>query len=368
MLLGRRDAHQAGRNAPRGQPAHRAERGALHVTAQTEHATRPVALFVVGAQRSGTSALTRVLSLSGATLPDTLLQADKANPRGYWEPRPALDLNEAILHQHRSHWADPSLRLQEPGTIDAEETAARIAEIGAFLATLPKVPVVVIKEPRITLLCGLWFEAARQAGFDVATIVTVRHPQEVIASLGVHGGTSPELSSALWLKYSLLADKHTRGLPRVFVEYANLLEDWQRELSRISETLALELNQQADGSIEEFLAQSLRRQRHQGPVKDLFGTNWMSSVYEALSAAARDERLDEATLDHALEAYRAGERDFRTISEDYRNFHHEITRPSLPKLVGKFFTTAHRRNKSRPSIVATPSVAEPVPHIATQGD
>jgi hypothetical protein len=62
----------------------------------------------------------------------------------------------------------------------------------------------------------MWFEAARLAGFDVTTVIAVRHPQEVIASFGKSGiGTSKELSGALWLKYSLLAERHTRLAARV---------------------------------------------------------------------------------------------------------------------------------------------------------
>ena len=67
-------------------------------------------------------------------------------------------------------------------------------------------------------LCGLWFEAARQAGFDSVVVIPVRHPQESIASHAARDRASPELSSALWLKYNLLAERHTRALPRVFVE------------------------------------------------------------------------------------------------------------------------------------------------------
>ena len=63
--------------------------------------------------------------------------ADRANPRGYWEPRQALHLNDAILRRHGSAAFDTSLRLQEEGAFDAEEKAACIAEIGAFLTTLP---------------------------------------------------------------------------------------------------------------------------------------------------------------------------------------------------------------------------------------
>ena len=100
---------------------------------------------------------------------------------------------------------------------------------------------------------------------------------------------SPELSSALWLKYNLLAERHTRALPRVFVEYANLLDDWRREIKRMSTALAIDLNTRDEGAIEEYIKQDLQHQRHCGPVTEPFGTGWNSAVYEALRAAARDE-------------------------------------------------------------------------------
>ncbi|GLV08475.1 hypothetical protein MyChFU_17950 [Mycobacterium intracellulare subsp. chimaera] len=71
-------------------------------------AVRPVALFVLGMARSGTSALTRVLSLCGSTLPAGMCGADGNNPRGYWEPRAAIMLNETILRRHDSNWYDGS--------------------------------------------------------------------------------------------------------------------------------------------------------------------------------------------------------------------------------------------------------------------
>ncbi len=105
--------------------------------AQTGTAARPVALFVLGVPRSGTSALTRVLSLCGATLPVGLAGANSGNPLGYWEPRASHRLNYTILRCHGSEWFDPTLRLQEEGAFDADESAACIAEIRAFLTTLP---------------------------------------------------------------------------------------------------------------------------------------------------------------------------------------------------------------------------------------
>jgi hypothetical protein len=312
--------------------------------AQPGTAARPVALFVLGMARSGTSALTRVLSLCGGTLPPGMMGANRSNPLGYWEPRKVAVLNFAILRRHGSTIYDPSLRLQEEGAFDAEEKAACIAEIRAFFTTLPAAPLVVIKDPSIAVLSGVWFEAARLAGFDVVAVTAVRHPQEVSASCRASYRMSPELSSALWLKYTLLSERHTRGLPHVFVDYANLLDDWRREVKRISAALAIDLNTRDEGAIEEFLTPDLHRQRHRGPVTEPFGTDWISAVYETLCAAARDEPWDQPALDRVFEAYRASEHGFRTVFKDYRRYHKgRLVPPSINKLGLEVLAMAHRR-------------------------
>lgn len=308
-------------------------------------AARPVALFVLGVNRSGTSALTRVLSLCGGALPAGLAGANSGNPLGYWEPRAAHRINYKILRRHRSVWFDPTLRLQEEDAFDAGQKATYVAKIGEFLATLPAAPLVVIKDLNITALSGLWFEAARRVGFDIVTAITVRHPQEVAASLAALNRTSPPLASALWLKYSLLAERNTRGLPRVFVDYANLLEDWRREVKRISAALAIELNARDEGAVDEFLRPDLHRQRYLGQVTEPFGSNWISVVYQALCAAARDEAWDQSALDRVFEAYRASEWCFRTASEDFHRLHrfNWLVRPTILNLLYEMLAIAHRR-------------------------
>lgn len=310
--------------------------------------TRPLALFVLGMARSGTSALTRVLSLCGGSLPPQLIGADVSNPLGLWEPRKAIDINETILYRQHSGWADPTMRLQEDGGFDPKQKATSIREIGAFFRTLPKAPVVVIKEPRITLLSNLWFEAARQSGFDVAAVIAVRHPQEVAASLATRDRATP-LSNALWLKYSLLAERQTRGQPRVFVEYANLLEDWRREVTRISSALGINLETRDEAAIEEFLKPDLRRQRNSGSATNLFGTVWISQAFDAMCAAADGEPLDESLLDRVFEAYTNSERDFRAAVTDFRDHFslnnvllRTVLRPSVLNGIRTVFYTATR--------------------------
>jgi hypothetical protein len=318
----------------------------VRVTAASQPGTaaRPVVLFVLGMARSGTSALTRVLSLCGGTLPAGMVGANRDNRLGYWEPRKVAVLNYAILRRHGSTIYDPSLRLQEEGAFDAEEKAACIPEIRAFLTTLPTAPLVVIKELQITGLFDMWFEAARLAGFDVVAVIAVRHPQEVNASCRKSYRMLPDLSSALWLKYTLLAERHTRNVPRVFVDYANLLDDWRPEIKRISAALAIDLNTRDEDAIEEFLTPDQRHQRHGGPVTEPFGTDWLSVVYETLCAAARDEPWDQSALDRVYEAYRASEHGFRTVFKDYRRFHRgRLVPPSINRLGLEVLAMAHRR-------------------------
>lgn len=310
-------------------------------------ATRPVVLFVLGTQRSGTSAMTRVLSLCGGTLPTGMLGADAGNPRGNWEPRKAIGINEAILYRHGSAWFDPSLRLLEEGALGPKEKAACIAEISAYLKTMPAAPLVVIKDPRITTLSELWFEAARMAGLDVAALIAVRHPQEVISSVAASWKISSELSSALWLKYNLMAERHTRDVPRVFVEYTSMLTDWRREMKRVSAALSIDLENRDEDAIDEFLTPDLRRQRNCGPVIERFGTDWISASYDALCAAARDDSPDMARLDRIFEAYQASEHDYRTLFEDFhsrsKSVQSRIFRPSVVKPMIELMAMIHRR-------------------------
>ena len=308
---------------------------------------RPVVLFVLGMGRSGTSAITRVLALTGVALPGGMVGSDKHNPRGYWEPRGAIYLNETILRRHDSNWYDPTLRLDEHGAFSAKDRAACIAQIGQYLATLPAAPVVVIKDLRITSLSELWFEAARCNGFDVATVISLRHPQEVIPSCAKYVRITPELSSALWLKYNLQAERFTRGVPRVVVDYANLLKDWRHEVARVQAALDIDLSHQDVEALDEFLTPDLQRNRDSGPVADRFGTDWMSTVYDVLTAAARDEPWDAAELDRVYAAYRASERDFRAAQEDFRtqtnSLIRKVFRPFIVKPMHAAIAMAHGR-------------------------
>lgn len=305
---------------------------------------RRTILFVFGAARSGTSAVTRALSLCGAALPPGMLGADRTNQRGYWEPRESIYLNRKILQRHGSAWWKPGIL--DVKSFDARDRLAALSSIKAYLAELPSAPMVVIKDPHIVPLAELWFEAARNAGFHVAVVIAVRHPNEVIDSLQAVTGIEPELASALWLKASLLAEKETRCFPRVFVDYAALLEDWRREVKRVAVELDLELDWPDERAIDEFLTPDLRHHRG-GPIPDRFGAKWISKAYDVMYAAAQDQPVNTGALDRTFEQYLASEHDFRLVFEADRRYSAKtvtrLLKPVVLKWVMDVRATAHRR-------------------------
>lgn len=300
---------------------------------------RPVALFVLGNGRSGTSAMTQVLSLCGAALPPGLVGAIPDNPRGCFEPRAVIRLNQSMLRYHGSSGYDMALAPHDEGTFAVERNAAWVAKVRDYFGSLPAAPITVIKEPKTTAVSGIWFEGARQAGFDVGAIIAVRHPSEIIESLAQRASrqnyvkASPELTCAWWLRYSLLGERDTRGVPRVFVEFSNLLQDWRREVKRISTALGVDLDARDGHAADEFLTPTLRHHRESGPLPEPFGTDWVSTVYDTLVAAARDEPWDESELDRVYQAYGASERGFRQAFNDVRRYR-DIDR-LLPGFVAK---------------------------------
>jgi hypothetical protein len=277
-------------------------------------------IFILGMSRSGTSALTRILSLCGCVLPAALKEANEANPRGFWEPVDALRLNDEFLFRHQATYFDPTLRLQGELGFAPDEVEGLIDQAGAFLRQCPQGAPLVVKDHRITALFDFWLEAARRVGLGVKVIVAVRNPSEVAASLGALIAAPVELWHASWLKYNLLAELHSRLLPRVFVEYSSLLCDWRSQVARIMRALALgEVTEDGAVAIDAFLTRDLHTKRCQGPIVEPFGYPWLSDTYTILSGAANDQPLDVTKLDETLRAYRACERTFRAALDASRS-------------------------------------------------
>src|SRR6476646_896139 len=71
-----------------------------------QQAVGRVCLLVVSMHRSGTSAVTGMLSRLGADLPKTLMPADASNPQGYGESLALMEFHNRLLASAGSNWHD----------------------------------------------------------------------------------------------------------------------------------------------------------------------------------------------------------------------------------------------------------------------
>lgn len=69
--------------------------------------TPRICVFVLGAHRSGASALARVLSLLGAALPKNLpFMGPPGNETGHWEPERLIKYPDQLMAECGSTWQD----------------------------------------------------------------------------------------------------------------------------------------------------------------------------------------------------------------------------------------------------------------------
>jgi hypothetical protein len=263
-------------------------------------------IFVVSAGRSGSSALARVLSLCGGTLPLRLLPTNYGNPTGYWEPEEAVGIDDTFLLAHASSWYDTGFALQ----VDPPDAAARerfVAEIARFLATgFDGSGPLVVKEPRISGLLPYWRAAAMQLGLEAKFIHLVRSPADVASSLAQRDGLDLDHSLALWLKYNLLAERDARGAPRVFASYEELMDDWERVLARCIAELPLDLaiGEATRAAVAEYLSPDLHHHRAppEPPSTAAPLAAYVTRAYEVLRSAC-DGALETVALDAIFADY-----------------------------------------------------------------
>ena len=214
--------------------------------------------------RSGTSALTRVLTFVGCEPPRTLMEPTPDNARGYWESQPVADLNDALLGSAGTAWHD--WRPFDPGWYAspvAGEFRERAHEV--LRKEFGDSRLFVVKDPRICRLLAFWVEAIGAFGARAVVVSTVRNPLDVAASLRVRDGMDPFVGYLSWLRNVLDAEAASRALPRAYVRYARLLGDAQACVAQVGAALGIAWPRRPGldtaKDIDAFLTPELRHHR-----------------------------------------------------------------------------------------------------------
>ncbi|GAA1135020.1 sulfotransferase family protein [Nocardioides aquiterrae] len=203
-------------------------------------------LFVAGAGRSGTSTMAGLMQIMGLHVPQPEVAADETNPKGFGEPAWVVENHDRLLKEALVQVSDarPDAWF-ETGRISArEQERIRAAEWleGHFAVNRE----LVVKDPRLSWFLSLWRVAAIRTGATPVFATMLRPPAEVVGSKQTYykNRLGSAHLAASWLNMLLHTERATRESVadggRVFVRYADLLDDWTKVVMRVGEQLQLE--------------------------------------------------------------------------------------------------------------------------------
>ena len=217
-------------------------------------------VVVLGAGRSGTSAVTRGLAALGVELGGRLRRGWGKNPTGFFEDRDLLALNRKL--KRALDIRGDSLRL-----IAAEEWDAPAIRAlhGQAVATIGRrfggCPLWGYKYGRTLRLLPFWQQVYDALDLDVRYLVAIRNPLSVAASrarLDPRRGRQA-VSDLEWLVNVVPYFDRLRGLSMVAVDFDRLMAEPRAQLLRIAERLALPADEVAIGTYSDGFLEAGRR-------------------------------------------------------------------------------------------------------------
>ena len=274
--------------------------------------TRPRAgrgcVVVAGMHRSGTSVVTRVVSLLGYTLPSNLIPPHPCNPKGYWESQEIVNINREILVSAGAtleEWRGDEWRAFDSRWYASAGAKPFRERAQAVLAKeFGNSRLFVLKDPRICRLLPFWIEALESFGAPPFVVCPVRNPLDVAESLEKRDGIPHAIGLLMWLQHVLAAEAASRSVGRLFLRYDNLLLKPQSTMEQLRVALNTPFPEAASGdgvSIDEHVFPSLRHHRHDdAEVLDDPGlSEWIRRSFEILNRWTRNGEAtgDRATLD-----------------------------------------------------------------------
>ena len=196
------------------------------------------AVLVLGMHRSGTSLCSRIVNLMGFEAPRTLMPPTEANAEGYWESALISQLNDQLLSECGVLWHARGPLAADPFTV-ARRTGLYGALRDAIASEFDGAERIVLKDPRICRLVPLYEDLLTDAGYRIAPVIALRNPSEVAASLAKRDQMKTERAIRIWLRYTLEAERATRGRARAVVAYEDVVRDWRTLAVRLAEVMDL---------------------------------------------------------------------------------------------------------------------------------
>jgi hypothetical protein len=228
---------------------------------------RHTLVLVAGSGRSGTSLFSGIMQRLGFHVPQPEVAADPTNPRGFAESKWVVDFHIGLLDRAAVQVADARpAAWGKTGRIANDDSVRR--QLRDWLAAeFRQADHIIIKDPRLSWFLPLWRQCAEDVGAAPKFATVLRHPAAVVESKQrSYGSWQGDVErTAGWINQVLFTERATRGGPRVFVKYQDLLDDWTREIARAGELLDLAVIRDVPAvtivETHEFVDRSLSRSR-----------------------------------------------------------------------------------------------------------
>ncbi|MGO9453462.1 MAG: glycosyltransferase [Candidatus Binataceae bacterium] len=270
------------------------------------------AVVLLGMHRSGTSLIARGLKALGVELGEDLLPALADNPTGFWEDAAINNMNERLLASMGRVWHSIASIPSEAWN-SGELQAFKLEAVEIIRTHFRSYPLWGFKDPRAARLLPFWQEVLRHLDVATSYVLIIRNPISVARSLRVRNQFAFEKSYILWLEHTVEAFAHTRGMPRVVVDYDALMADPAEQLRRIAERLALPSDPSVKGAIKDYVCGFLDKGlRHSAfdPADvylDVHAPDLVSTAYDVLRKVALDRLdADSQEVQSALSSARSG--------------------------------------------------------------
>lgn len=191
------------------------------------------------------------------------MPATEDNPHGYFESERLAAAFDRLLGAAGSRWDDWG-RLDPRWFGLAEAAWHREALRQVLIEEFGNETTIFIKDPRICRFVPFVRSILLELGFATSAVIPFRNPLEVAYSLRHRDGMPIAKSVLIWLRHVLDAEYASRGMPRCFCAYDDLLADWRSQMARAAERLGipwLASSDDAQTTIDRFLSAELHRQR-----------------------------------------------------------------------------------------------------------
>lgn len=297
--------------------------------------TKRNCFLILGAHRSGTSLITRLVTMLGINLPSNVVGPGPGNEAGHWEPLKLVEFHEGMLAELGSTWYDwTPLDFETLSGTRREQLSDDIGKL--VLAGFGGSANICIKDPRITRFAGFFSEAIQKIGYNVIVLIALRNPLDVCNSLIDRDAFWPagyDRTDAMlhWLSHMLAAERFARHHVHTIVSYEAVMADPIAAISRAFELVGIQTHitvSDAADDIRAFVDADLQHHAHEPEqlLTNPLCSGWIADTFAALRQieSGHNTSVARESLDHIRAEFLAAVPLLNISAGDRRKMHNEI--------------------------------------------